>query len=310
MSFKSIAIKLLTLKPPMYVNSIVLNALGMQSFRTFYFYLRRILRIPKSISATYLEYLKILKRDGIVIIPDFFPDDVYAQIQDEYEKLSPEFIRDDSEIPIPHVNRLSIHDKKVSDQFREYFLKDPLIQTLPRAFLNRNYNLPITAHLVRIFCNKEEITLPSYGGTNNLHFDAPLRVLKAFYYVTDTNERNAALQYCAGSPKRNSLKRLFFEYKLSVRYMLNRWNPNHHGEYVDNEPWVKITDDEMQKQGLQEKVVSVKGNTMVFVDTGGFHRRGIFTEAGVRKTVEFNYRSAESFRNDLYPLERKIRALV
>lgn len=294
----------------MYSNSLILNVLGMQFYRVLFFYLRRVLRTPKRIHSQYAQYLETFNRDGILAIPNFFPDDIYAQIKEEYRQLSPEFTRDDSEIPLPHVDRLSINDKIVSPSFRDHFINNPILKAMPRTFLNRNYNLRLEAHLVRIYCSKEELALPKNGGTNNLHFDAPLRVLKAFFYLSDTNEKNAALHYCIGSQKRSSLKRLLFEYKLSIRYAFNRWNPEHQGEYLDNEPWVKITESEMEEHGLEEKAVAVKGNTMVFVNTGGFHRRGAFLEPGVRETIEINFRNAESPRNDLYFLEKKIRSFT
>ncbi len=310
MILKMAAVKFLNLKPSMYSRSVVLNVLGMQFYRTLFFYLRRVLRAPKRIKPQFAQYLKTLERDGILVIPNFFPEDVYNEIKEEYRRLSLEFRRDDSEIPFPHVDRMSFHDKRVPDFLRQHFLNNPILKELPRSFLNRNYNLRLEAYLVKIYCNQDELALPKNGGTNNLHFDAPLRVLKGFYYLNDADERNGPLQYCLGSQKRNSLKRLLWEYKLSVRYAFNRWNPDHQGEYLDNEPWVKITEGEIKAHELKEKVVSVKRNTMVFVNVGGFHRRGEFLEPGVRETIEVNYRNAESPRNDLYFLEKKFRSLA
>ena len=302
--------RLLNAKPTMYSGSVVLNVLGAQIYRIGFLFLRRVVRMPKPIPLQYAHYLKELEERGIVAIPNFFSDEDYAQIREEYSRLSPQFKRDESEIPLPHVCTMNIRDKRVSPWFRELFAKNQLIRAIPVAFLNRKFNLPLEARLTRIFCSQDELDLPKNGGTNNIHFDAPTRVLKAFYYLGDTDENNAALYYCVGSQKRNSLTRLLFEYKLSVRYALNRGNPDHGGEYLSNEPWVKITDEEMRKYGLAEKVMAVKGNTMVFADVGGFHRRGAFLKPGVRETVEINYRGVETLRNEFDPLIRRAQRFV
>ena len=282
----------------------------MQWYRTFFFYLRRIVRISKTIPAQYKGYLDALERDGIVVIPNFFSDQDYIQLQKEYSDLKPHLKRDYSEIPIPRVDSLSIYDEKVSPFFRELFLNNPIFKYLPPAFLNRRYNLLLNARITRIYCNQNEINMPANGGTNNLHFDAPLKVLKAFYYVSDTNEKNAAFHYCLGSQKRNSLKRLLFEYKLSVRYALNRYNPDTQGEYLADEPWVRITPEEILKHNLRELMMSVKGNTMIFVNTGGFHRRGRFLEPRERQTVEINFRAIESPLNAIYSFKKILKPFI
>lgn len=294
----------------MYSSSVILNILGMQWYRIFFFYLRRVARIPKTIPVQYKGYLDALERDGILVIPNFFLDQDYIQLQKEYNNLKPHLKRDDAEIPIPHVDSLSIHDEKVSPFFRGLFLNNPLLKSLPPTFLNRKCNLPLNARATRIYCNQDEVNLPANGGTNNLHFDAPLRVLKAFYYISDTDEKNAALHYCLGTQKRSSFKRLLFEYKLSVRYTLNRWNLDAQGEYLVDEPWVRINPEEMHKHNIKESVMSVKGNTLIFVNTGGFHRRGRFLEPGERQTVEINFRAIESPLNAFYPLKKKLRPLL
>lgn len=310
MSLKNSFRKILMLKPSMYSESLILNVLGMQIYRILFFYLRRVLRVPKSTPPELKSQLKDLKNNGVLAIPNFFSAEDYAIIRREYDRLSSKFRVDPSEILLPHVNRMSLKDKQVSEHVRDLFLNNKLINTVALSFLNRKYNLPLDAAFTKIYCTQEELDLPKNGGTNNLHFDTPTRLLKCFYYLSDTTEDNAAFYYCIGTNKRNSLKRLWFEYKLSVRYALNRWNHDTKGEYRGGEPWVKITKEEMLKYGLTETIMEVKGNTMLFADISGFHRRGEFKKPGVREGVEINYRSIETLRNDLYPLEQKIKSLL
>lgn len=292
--------RLLHLKPTMYSESVTLNLAGMQLYRTFFFYLRRVFRLPKSAPPECEPYLEALERDGFVAIPNFFPAEDHARVSEEYRRLAPEFRRDAAEVPVPRVSRMNISDKRVSLAVRNLFINNPVINAMPVAFLNRPYHPPLDARFTHVSCSQEEMSMPRNGGTNNLHFDAPLRVLKAFYFISDADEQNGTFTYCLGSQKRNSLKRLLFEYRLSFRYAMNRYNKDHGGEYSDNEPWVKITEEEMKKNGLTETPVRVKGNTLVFANTGGFHRRGAFQAPGVRESVEINFRDIESPRNTMY----------
>lgn len=310
MSARTLVTKVFQAKPTMYSSSVVLNVLGYHFLRVLFFYLRRTLRFPKGVSPQYQEYFTTLKRQGVAAVPNFFTPEEYQVVKAEYDRLSPSFRSDPSEIALPHVNRLTIFDPSVSPRVRDLFANNPLVKQMPVAYLNRKNNLPLQASMTRIYCSQEELDLPKNGGTNNVHFDVPMRALKAFYYVSDTTEQNAALYYCLGSNRRGSLRRLLFEYKLSIRYAMNKWNPATAGEYLSNEPWVKITKEEMERHNLKETSMEVKGNTMVFVDIGGFHRRGEFKVPGVRETVEINYRGMETLRNDFYPLEQKLKSFL
>ena len=292
-------------KPSMYSKSLVLNILGMQIYRILFFYLYRVLRPTKKISSKYKGYLEKLETDGIAIIPNFFTDEDYKKLFDEYSRLEPEFEQSLSSIQLPHVYRIKISDNRVSEFFRKSFLENAVIREMPTAYFNRKYNLPVEAFLTKIYCrNQEEIDSPKNGGTNNVHFDAPTRVFKIFYYFTDTDENNAALRYYKGSRKRNTLKRLWYEYRLSIRYALNKRNFNHGGEYKDGEPWVKVQKEDVEKLGYKEESMNVKGNTLVLANVGAFHRRGECRTTTPRRTVEINFRSIDTIRNEIYPLEK------
>ncbi len=304
---KQFFLKILRSKPSMYSKSFVLNVLGMHWFRILFFYVRRVARIPKYIAPPYAKYLRELEEHGIVVIPNFFSNEDFSRFRKEFEDLRPYFERDTSEILLPHVDRLSLRDRRVSDFTKNLFLENALIAEIARDFLNREYHLPWQGFMTRIYINQEELNLPKNGGTNNLHFDAPLRVLKFFYYVSDTDEENAAFTYCRGTQKRNSLKRLWFEYVLSLRYVRNRNNSGHKGEYLDGEPWVTVKPEEIDKYKLYGAPVAGKANTLVIANTGGFHKRGAFQKPGLRETVEINFRDAETLRNDFFSLEKKIK---
>jgi hypothetical protein len=302
---KDTVFAIMNAKPTTYSHSLILNVLGMHIYRTFFFYLWRLARIPYRVPTEYRDMLRTLKRDGILVIPDFFPADLYEKIKAEYLALEPKFAPNPSPIPLPHTDGINLHDSQVSPFFRNSFTENAAIRELTRGYLNRKFHLPMHAALKKMYClNEEEIKSPKNGGTNNLHFDIPARLMKGFFYVTDTNIPNAALKYCVGTNKRNSFKRLLYEYQLSVRYALNKGNPSHNGEYKDGEPWVKLTPEEQVRHHIIEKDFEVKGNTLVLMDAGAFHRRGEFLSTIPRRTVEINFRSIDTLRNTLFPLEK------
>lgn len=299
-------IALLQAKPSMYLRHEIPNLLGAQFFYSLMLYLHRVVRFPARKPEKYRKILAQLKTEGAVVIENFFSEAEHKSIETEYRKTTPRFKLQQAAAPLPHVSSLEIHSEFISDEVKNLFVRNPFFDELATAFLNRKYHFPIQGFFMRIFCDRSEADLPTNGGTNNIHFDAPTRTLKYFYYVTDTNEKNAVLTYYKGSNRR-TLERMLFEYRLSVRYAQNARNPNHRGQYRDGEPWVIITDEEMRARGFTESFISGKANTLVIADVGGFHRRGSFPAGGVRETVEINYRSIETLRNDLYPLEMFLR---
>lgn len=301
---RTVAVKIATSKPIPYSSSLILNLLGLQIYRTFFFYVWRIVRTPWNfhVDSVSKGYLSELEKQGIVAIPDFFSEEDYKKIKEEYKTLVPNFVTSYSAILLPHVMRLHIDNPHVSDFFRSSFCNNKTIRTVATAYLGARFNLPIDPNLTRIYClNDEEIHSPKNGGTNNLHIDAPVRTLKAFYYVSDTKRLNAAFKYCVGTNKRNSLKRLWLEYKLSVRYAYNKWNNNHNEQYKDGEPWVVVNEDEMRAYNLVENDIEVKGNTLLFADTGGFHRRGECLGTEPRETIEISFRDIDTLINATLP---------
>ncbi len=299
------AVRLALYKPVPYSESLFLNRLGMQALRTFVLYLWRLVRYTSGghLNEKEKEYLAVLERDGIVVIPNFLSEPDRVRIREEYTKLIPSFKPSYSAVLLPHVERIHADSPLVSDFFRTTFCENKTIRTIQTAYLKCKYNLPIDPNITRIFClNDEEIKSPKNGGTNNLHIDAPVRTLKAFYYVSDTERKNAALKYCIGSHRRNTFKRQKLEYDMSIRFAKNKGNTSHQGEYGDDEPWVTVTPQEMEMNTLKESDMEVKANTLVLVDTGGFHRRGESLSTTPRETVEISFRSIDTLKNAFYSI--------
>lgn len=299
MTIKHIVQKVLDAKPPTYSKSLVLNVLGMQFFITAFYAFLYALKGTRQPEPQFRDVFNALERDGFAVVSDFLSVDDHARVMVEYEKLQPEFQQFDTytKVALPHVERLDITDPRVSSSFRSLFSEHPLIVSIAQAFLRRKKLLDVKTYLTRISIrNEAELALPQDGGTTNIHIDAPLRVLKFFYFLEPVSESNGTLQYAPGSNRR-TLKILWLEYLHSIRYALNKRHPHPTGQYDVGRPWVEVTDTEVKKYGLEQKPVIVPGNTLVILNPGGYHRRGVMTKPGDRKAVEIGFRNADTLRN-------------
>ncbi|MFT7644519.1 MAG: hypothetical protein ACI9BF_000168 [Candidatus Paceibacteria bacterium] len=307
-SARNFVLKVLDKKPNTFSSSIVLNILGYQIFRIIFYNIYRIARIPKSIPKEHKVYVKELEKNGVCVIPNFLPNQSFSKLSGEYEQLENKFKREEKNLALPYIDYMNFYNESVSDEFRNFFLNDQIINNVSLSFLNRRLNLPLSVRLAKIYLkDTAEANLPHNGGTNNLHADTPMRTLKIFYYVTNTDESNAALKYCLGSNKM-TLSRLWIEYKMSIRFSLNKWKINPNGEYQIGEPWVEMSKSEEKKLDLKPESLQVKANTLVMVDISGFHLRGEFKSLIPRKTIELNYRPIDTLRNSIYPIEKLLRS--
>ncbi|MEZ4689382.1 MAG: hypothetical protein R3A12_04055 [Ignavibacteria bacterium] len=70
--------------PPLYSGGVLSNVLGLHIFRTLYLNIWRMK--PKKVKDELKSYVETLDRDGILIIPDFFPKDIFEQIRKEFDE--------------------------------------------------------------------------------------------------------------------------------------------------------------------------------------------------------------------------------
>lgn len=289
-------------KPPPFSRYLIPNLLGWQPVRTLLLHVRFWLRPKRPIPAPYRQYLEDFERDGYAIIPNFLSPDEYARFRAEYIRLIPEFQQDASKVELPHADRLDLRDPRVSDETRKLFLESSLIMSVARSFLRRKKLYEVNGYFTRIYAlNQAEVDAPQNGGTNNLHIDSPFRIMKAFYYVDSVDEKNGAFAYVRGTQKR-SLRQLWLEYRLSIRYALNKYTPNPEGQYMPGDSWVTVSDKDIERYRLKTKPVAAPGNTLVLGNPAGWHRRGNFLEPGERRTVEINFRNVDTLKNYLKSL--------
>jgi hypothetical protein len=116
------------------------------------------------------------------------------------------------------------------------------------------------------------------------HADVPYPTIKVFMYLNDVDETNAAYIYAKGS-HRLTLKRLLFEYKLSVQYAKTKNDT--------------VTNEDLAKLGYYPESICGKANTLFISNNMGYHSRGDFKTLEPRQTAQLDFRHLETWRNTL-----------
>lgn len=280
--------------PPLYSGGVIANTLGLHVLRTVYLNIWRMK--PKKVRKEIQHYVDILDRDGIIIIPDFFPQDQFEAIKKEFhetfsdwspfdykpEKLS----KRQKDFTEYFENIAEKHIQVDTPAFTKYFVNNKDIIDISTAVVHRENRLVPYRHFWylqrRNLDNKNANNLHS---ASYPHADVPYPTVKVFLYLNDVDETNAAYIYAKGSHKM-TLKRLLFEYKLSVKYAKTKNDI--------------VTDEELfEKLGYRSESVCGKANTLFISNNMGYHNRGKFETLEPRKTAQLDFRQLETWRNML-----------
>ncbi|MBV6478521.1 MAG: hypothetical protein HGGPFJEG_01276 [Ignavibacteria bacterium] len=286
--------------PLLFSGGTIANMLGYNIFRTLYMNLWR--TKPSRVSKEYQKYADILEKDGIVVIPDFFPKEQFDAIKKEFDELyagwSPfdfnekDFSKRQNDFPEYFK---TIAEKIVTPEtpaFTEYFLKNPFINELATSVVHRKSRITPYHHFW--FLQRRNLDGENVGYLHTAaypHADVFYPTIKVFLYLNDVDESNAAYIYAKGSHKL-SIKRLWFEYKLSIKYSRTKDD--------------RVTDEELAKIGFYPESICGKANTLFISNNMGYHNRGDFSNLKPRQTAQLDFRHLETWRNTLFRNEKDI----
>jgi hypothetical protein len=216
-----------------------------------------------------------LVRTGILTCDDFLPPEVFAAVEAE----ATAFMSD--------TDPTWLHEHGTT-QVRHYLLSTVDEGRFPRLAEWRGHErvLAMASAAERRRCRKahanaivEHVSVGDYAEHDpqtDLHVDTFFNTHKVWLYLDDVSPRNAPLVYVPGS-HRLDLVRLrgeYFEAKLD-----------------DPEKSRRVTDEEIQRRGLERRVVTCRRNTLVIVNTCGYHCRSVGTEDGaVRRALHMSFR--------------------
>jgi Phytanoyl-CoA dioxygenase (PhyH) len=267
--------------------SVLANRLGLQFMRIAT--LNMIWRLRKRpVDADIREWVEAFRRDGVLVIENFFPQDVFEAVRAECREAyaSGAFkaeVAEDNHIIEEHLAARGHNVPLTQQVFNEHELFKRLVAAVTRRpavdtlkidvnFMTKSKDAPAPKRMV---------------GTNYLHADVHYSSGKAWLYLNDIDESNGAFVYAKGS-KRMTLARLAHEYDASVRHAKAKRDKTLFSET----PACLVrmpTERQLRGMKIEETVISGKANTLVFADVMGFHKRGEFEEGCRREQVQIRF---------------------
>jgi hypothetical protein len=267
----------------------VANCLGLQIARTLVMN-RRIRRAQRAVDVPLTAEAGALRRDGVVLIPRFLPDDVFAAVQAEYRAaceaglLEPPDCSEDNGVVERRI-RVGRH----RDRFpatRRALLRDARLRNLAAAVVG--YRPEDLSFTISIWSQSDAPPAPSrLIGSNYVHADVHFPTVKAWLYLNDVDESNAAMTYARGS-NRLTLARLLYEYEASVRVAKAKAAVAVGQEVAYGRVRVPSAA-QLARMGIHEEPLCGAANTLIVADTMGFHRRGTFHGTRTRDLLQINF---------------------
>ena len=284
--------------PPAFTGPVLANRLGWQMLRVFWFNLTRNIgfyRLPTEVKS----YADILRRDGVVLIPDFLSEDVAREIRAEYEKDNK--VVPEKPLAAKYVIPASGKTKVVVQHFfpaegtrlrtllDTHIISNPFLKKLGSSIVHheiQEYRAP------QVFTNRKlGDEHPDLNSDIFYHADVSYPGVKAFYYLSDTDDTNGAFTYAKGTHKL-SLRRLWWDYRKSIEHAQNRARVAD-SKIVGDETgraWHCLTREEEKQEGIQGTPMVGKANSLLVFNVMGFHRRGDLTSDRPRAFALAYYR--------------------
>lgn len=271
--------------PRAFTGTVLANRLGWQIVRVLWFnFWRRLGYVP--VTEKSRRWAVALERDGAVVIPDFLPESIYREIRAEFEKeardvpfkgLASKYI-----MPKDGMTRVGVahffpkEGTRLYELLDTHLIKNEMLRELGSVMSHTRID---TFRPPQVFVNQKlGDQYPDLNSDIFYHADVSYPGVKAFYYLSDTNEENGAFRYVLGSHKL-TWKRLKWEYRKSIEHAMNRrrvGNPFIQGDELGRS-WHCLTRDEEKREGMVGTSMNGKANSLLVFNVMGFHRRGDFS---------------------------------
>lgn len=276
--------------PARFAGGPILNLLGYHVLRTIF--LNAIFALSKKRYSNNEKSNLILNeliKTGIVVIPNFFPEEVFKKIKAECDGLDIKVYNERT----PHIKRDTfVRDRipSIVPTVEKYLSKNPYINNVVGAALRKDILIYPKVQIEKTSYHEEDLGKQTTDvRSDNLHFDVSYPTYKTFLYLTDTDEDNAAYNFVPGSSKM-TLARLWMEYKMSLMFYW-KWDEKRRCTETP-----KVSSEFVKGQGLNIKSMVGKSNTLVITNTMGYHRRGTFSSTKLRYVIISSYRELESLK--------------
>lgn len=255
-----------------------LNRLGLQVMRSTLSHGLYNLR-PYPVPADVKSEVDMLRRDGILILPNFLPqpdfDRLHAEFFDTYANHVDKFMVLDN-INLYQVGYVNTLGKKLIPNTYA-FLKNPRARGIFEGAEKRPWD--VFFHLAGL----EVVTYGAAGKPDpqiSMHADTFYHTHKAWLYMEDVTPDNGPLAVIKGT-HHLTLSQIPYIYSHS----------NRTGEDASR----RILPEEMERMRLKETLVTCKKNTLVIANTHAYHRRTQGRDGAHRYAVHIMAR-AKPFR--------------
>ena len=125
-----------------------------------------------------------------------------------------------------------------------------------------------------------------------LHSDIFFPAIKFWYFPDEVKEEYGPFNFVEADMI--SEKMLDFFYEQSMLICEDKWDRKRDRSHPEGS--LRIFDDEIEAMGLKRRAVSVKANTLVIANVGGFHARGNVIKEWTRNSVHGSIRIEQPFR--------------
>jgi Phytanoyl-CoA dioxygenase (PhyH) len=304
--------------PPKVFASPLLNRMGLQPTRILVREalnkLRRRAGAPEVRAA-----VRKLDSDGFVVIPSFLPAADFAALRAEFEAAfagsNPDLrLRKTGPNMIGEIDVLATAQQGYA-RARRLVMQSAFLRAVVERAAGRKLRIPPACILQVLSLDagtRSANTILHHSDEFDVetvfHQDHCLPIFKAWFYVDDVEEANGAFVYAPGT-HRVTMSRLRYEYRKSVYYHLLQEGSTDRVPLANLQSgrYVPSTEEKAQL-GFREVSLGAPANSLVIVNTVGFHRRGDLSPGRERGAIHVDFRRLHSPLN-LVPLIDRIPAL-
>jgi len=282
--------KILYFSPKRIVNSNFLNFLGYQVIRTLFFhsihFIKSLFHPIKIITPLEKEIYQTLKRDGVCVVQNFLPLDLFNEVKHEFS--NSEF-QVSSLTNVPCIQKAKIKDHSLTNKLYPFIGNNSPLTKAILGLIGGSWNLgplPSCGFRNEFIVHLNDVSKPHLDGQDIFHYDVPFHSYKALLYLNKVTKENGAFRYVKGSHPL-SPKRIKLEYIYSLNYYKKRRIRN------DLHPEI---DETLVREIGGKWIESLEGepNTLIIFDVMGLHARGTFSSLTPRETLSVDYRMTDS----------------
>ena len=255
------------------IHNSFLNFLGLHVYRILIarmFYKIR----TKKLFSTMSNEQKILRKDGIIILKNFYPDEKFKAIKHEFDNAN-------------NLGGAFSEIKEGDSIWTRYKFSRKQLEKIPNTkdlLSDKRFLDLVHAGEARLVSPSavwfDEVSYPEKKIKNQhdeaeaekTHVDVFYHAHKAMYFINDVKDEDGPFNFSPGT-HHLFFKRLWFEYKKSVT----------NSDFQANE-------EERVFLGLNDIKATVPANTLVVFDGCAFHRRGDAKVGAKRSAIFFQFR--------------------